>query len=267
MARHAELGKNVGVANRFLEESRNSRNRIERGGVDAIQAANSPEDLNALTQAFATQERNLGKQEKLFASIDPAIMEASTQALQLLRGEDAKALGPIRQQRDQERQNLVNRLREQMGPGAETSTAGIQALNQFDQQTSQVLSGAQQQGLSQMFGIASSGAQNRGSLNQGIGQLANMGQSFANIQQNRTNRITGAHFNAQQGNLQANQQFQGAQSNVLGARSEYAGGSGAQFTQQTLEGQGQMQAFGQLAGIGGTILGGVAGKSGGGKKA
>lgn len=110
--------------------------------------------LASFDQSIAAQEKNLARQEQMAAQIDPTIIEASQQALKLLRGEDAASLNPLKNQRTQQRQKLLNSLREQLGPGAETSSAGIQALTQFDSETSNLLSSAQQSSLSQMGSIA-----------------------------------------------------------------------------------------------------------------
>lgn len=110
--------------------------------------------LAAFDRTIAQQEKNLARQEKLIAQIDPTIIEASQQALKLLRGEEASSLDPIRKQRQRQKQKLLNSLREQLGPGAETSSAGIQALTAFDAETDTVLSGAQQSSLSQLGGLA-----------------------------------------------------------------------------------------------------------------
>lgn len=104
---------------------------------------------------IANQEKNLGRQEQLISQLDPTIIEASQQALRLLKGEDASTLAPLKRQRERQRQKIVNSLREQLGPGAETSTAGMQALTMFDSETDQLMSGAQQQALGNLGNISS----------------------------------------------------------------------------------------------------------------
>lgn len=154
----------------------------------AIEAAKSPEEFAQLERAAAFQERQLGRQERLIESLDPAILEAATQATQLLRGEEAASLGPARQQRARQREQLLNQLRQQLGPGAETSSVGQQALQNFDQQTSTQLSGLQQQSLSQLFNI--------GSFESGRGATALAGtlgvaRGFGQRAQRQTSAITG----------------------------------------------------------------------------
>jgi hypothetical protein len=169
-------------------------------------------------KAIAAQERNLARQEQLIAQIDPTIMEASQQALRLMRGEQASTLGPLKQQRDAQRQQLVNTLREQLGPGAETSTAGIQALTRFDQETSGIFAGAQQQalqGLGQTFGAFSSYKPSMLQESRGLGAL---GGERAGLQMDRARVLA-----------------QAGQPMIQSA--------GAQFTGDVMRGQGQ-QAFG-----------------------
>jgi hypothetical protein len=110
--------------------------------------------LLQLDKDIASQDRNLVRQEQLISQIDPTLIEASQQALKLLRGEQSSTLAPIERQRQQQRQTLLNTLREQLGPGAETSTAGIQALTKFDSDSNNLLSNQQQQALSGLGGLA-----------------------------------------------------------------------------------------------------------------
>lgn len=198
----------------------------------ALALASSPQEMQALQQSLEMQQTSIDKQASLFNALDPAVMAASENALQLLQGQEAKALAPLRKNRERQRDKLMNRLREQLGPGAETSTAGIQALNQFDAQTDEVLSGAQQQSLGQLFGMASSGAANRGALNQGIGQMANIGQGFGNIAARKSNAVLGGSSNLgtagrsmvdTAGSQFLGQQFQGQNMAQLGGKFAEAG--------------------------------------------
>ncbi len=127
------------------------------------------------------QEKELGRQEQLVAQIDPTILEASQQALKLLRGESSSTLKPAQDQRNLQRQQLVNRLREQMGPGAETSTAGIQALNRFDMDTNSLTSGQQQSALQLLGGTAGQFSSLRPNMNQTINARSQYGQGGSNL--------------------------------------------------------------------------------------
>lgn len=141
-----------------------------------LEAANDPAALARIEQQIGMQEKQIGRQESLIEATDPALKEAAAQALGLLQGKEAASLGPARQQRERQRGQLLNSLREQLGPGAETSTAGIQALSQFDTQTSEVLAGQQQTTLSGLLGLT---AQVRPDVGGEIGRLSNLtGQKF-----------------------------------------------------------------------------------------
>lgn len=191
----------------------------------AIEAAKSPEEFAQLQQAQQFQNRQLQRQEKLIKSLDPAILEAATQATQLLRGEEAKSLQPVRDQRARQRQQLVNQLREQLGPGAETSSVGQQALQRFDQGTSSQLAGLQQQSLNQLFTIGSFES-GRGSRT--LRDTLGVAQGFGDIARRNVGAITGS---------------QGA---ISQAGAQAVGAAGSQFVGAQLAGQSQAALGGQL---------------------
>lgn len=112
----------------------------------------TPQELAEIDRNSKLISSDIARKEKILASVDPALIEAGTQALQLLRGEEAKTLAPIRDERARQRKSLEDRLRSQLGSGFESSTAGLQALNEFDRQTSQVMAGAQEQSLQTLLG-------------------------------------------------------------------------------------------------------------------
>lgn len=174
---------------------------------------------------IALQTQNIDRQQKLIAQLDPTIVEASQQALKLLRGEDSSTLNPVRNQRSTQRQQLMNQLRAQLGPGAETSTAGIQALNKFDSETANVVSGAQQSYLNQVGNTA-------GQFNSVKPQMLNEIMGLEQLNQNKS----GLQFN--QANL-LNQANQGVINNA-----------GAQYTADVLKGK-------QNAALGSALFGGV----------
>ncbi len=115
-------------------------------------------------------------------------MEASQQALKLLRGEESSTLNPLKNQRAMQREKLLSQLREQLGPGAETSTAGMQALNRFDSETSNLLGGAQQSALQGMGGIANQFNSVRPDMFREIAGMSSFGQQKYGL---RANEATG----------------------------------------------------------------------------
>lgn len=189
-------------------------------------------------QAIAAQERNLGRLEKLAAEIDPAVIEASQQALALLRGEESKTLSPVRKQREMGRQKLLNTLRERLGPGAETSSAGMQALNAFDAETDQLLAGAQQSALGQLGNLTTQFRAAGPDLLRQAGGLASLSQG---------------RFGTQ---LQASQ-------GLFDARRPMMGAAGSQFTGQMVRAQQGQALTNSLFQLGGMAAGAALGGGGG----
>jgi len=202
----------------------------------AVAAAESPQQLAALEKQMQQQEKGLAREEKFLSSIDPTLVEASQQALKLLRGEESSAVNPVRAQRQRQRQMLVDQLREQLGSGAETSSAGQQALQNFDFQTSQAISGAQQGSLGQLL----SSSQQSGQM--GRGAMANLGQlglgisgQFGDIAQRKTNA------------------FIGGQAGISSAGQGVVNAAGGRFAGDQIMG-------GAISGIGGSLIqGGITG--------
>ena len=210
----------------------------------AIKAAEAgPQELAALERSIQQQERGVAREEKFLGSIDPTLIEASQQALKLLRGEESSSLAPMKAQRDRQRKALVDQLRSQLGPGAETSSAGIQALTQFDQQTSMGLAQQQQASLGQLLGSTQQSA------SQGRSSLANLGQQglgiaggFSNIKARGVNAITGS------------------QAGMSAAGSAMTNAAGARYSGDQLRGQAISGIGGQLVGAG--VTAGLSGLGG-----
>jgi len=194
--------------------------------------------LASLDRDIANQEKNLARQEQLISQIDPTIMEASQQALRLLKGETSSYTKNTQDQRSQQRQKLLNSLREQLGPGAETSTAGIQALTKFDSESNNLFSGQQQNAL-QMLG--------------------NLGGQFTAMRPDMLREITGlSNFGQAKTNLsfdQANTLFKGRQPMIGSAGGQFAGdlmmgqyrqAAGNQMQQQAAQNQQQAMQIGAM---------------------
>lgn len=152
-------------------------------------AAPSPEELAQLNQMIEMNDKEIARKQELLDSADPALIEAGKQALQLMQGEEAKTLDPIRRQREKDRERVVEMLRDRYGSGAEESTAGQQALAEFDAQTSAVLAQEQDRTLGRFLGIAQ-GISSQG-LSQEIGQAGTIAGLFGNIRGRQVSAITG----------------------------------------------------------------------------
>ncbi len=232
------------AANSMYQNITTERDRLEKQFNVMSQA--TPEELAGLSRAFSAADQGLAREEKLLASIDPALMEASKQALGLLRGESADINKPMMDLRNNQRQQLMNSLRSQYGPGAESSSIGQQALRQFDMETNTQMAQNQQNALGQAFGIATSdvGARQRA----GIGTLMGVQQGYGAIQQRRI----GARLGLAQSTLGA----------MSGAAQPVIQSAGAQFTGDALRAQGQQALFNQAVQVGGMALGNYMGGKG-----
>lgn len=122
----------------------------------------NPSALAMHDQALQSQEQNVRRQEDLVRSLDPNIVEAGKQVSQLLQGKSAPVLQNMQNQRNLQRTQLLDTLRQQLGPGAETSSAGQQALTRFDTETANLMSGAQQEYLDKVSNMSLGGAQTLG---------------------------------------------------------------------------------------------------------
>lgn len=228
-------------------EAKKSFKRVNRILRDEskLQEEATVSSMADMDKRIADQEKNLARQEQMISAIDPTIMEASQQALRLLRGESSSVLAPMQKQRDMQRQKLMNSLREQLGPGAETSTAGIQALTRFDAETNSLMAGAQQQAL---------------------GNLGNLGGQFSQMRPDMLREIGGAgQFSMQKlGARRGMADFQLARTNqLMQAANPLIAGAGARYTAATMRGLEQQKAGFMMANLGGSMLGGMGG--GGGK--
>lgn len=222
----------------------------------ALADANSPEELSAIRRALDTSERDLGRVEQLIGSIDPTILEASNQALSILRGGNAAGTDVLSRQRSNQRQQLVDRLREQFGSGAEQSSVGLKALADFDERTSVILEENRQTNLGQLTGIASTLSGTRSGLStSGVGTLLGV----ANTAGARAGRIAGL-------NLQGEQLIQSGRNSVVNAMMGGAGlvqnaagpvinNAGAPFVGDVLNAQATAQLFGNLSNIGWNVAG------------
>ncbi len=137
------------------EQARLEREQAEVRRQEAIVAAEpTSQELALQEKNLAFQERAIARAEKRFQAIDPAIIEAGQQAHSLLKGKEAAILQPIRRNRERQRRQLESNLRQQLGSGYASSTAGIEALGRFDERTGDFMLQAQSQALGQSVDVA-----------------------------------------------------------------------------------------------------------------
>lgn len=162
-------------------------------------AAPTAQELSQLNTNIQNQSRMieyqqaaLKRDEKILSSLDPALVEAGNQAQNLMKGQEAKLLGPIKRQREFQRRQMEQQLSQQYGPGYASSSAGIEALNRFDDSTSMMMANAQEQALGnlgQFLGMGMSQRTNMQNQQQqgfmGIGNLGAQNSQTMNAMQNR----------------------------------------------------------------------------------
>lgn len=193
----------------------------------------SPQELAQIEQGISTNMKDIERKEKILASIDPAFIESGKQALALMQGQEASVLKPIRDQRAKQREKLRETLAQRLGPGFESSTAGLQALNEFDQQTDMTLANAQDQALGRLQNMALVGSQ-MSNLGSNIQQAGTFGQLFGQQQARGIQAIAGTPLT-------------GSPSTV-----QYAG---SQFVGPALQARNEGQLFGNLMAGAGQIYG------------
>jgi hypothetical protein len=183
MAGQSAADAQSNIAKAQMSEQQNQR----RMAMEAAEP--SAAEMQQLQQAITLNTQDIARKEKILASTDPAIIEAGKQALQLLKGQEAATLDPIRKQREKERQKLTEKLTAQLGSGFANTTAGAQALAAFDESTANAMTNAQQQSLSQLLGVSQnfSGA----GLQSNISNAASLSSIFGNQSSRRVNAITG----------------------------------------------------------------------------
>lgn len=191
----------------------------------------SPAELAQIERGIALNESDIARKQKLLDSSDPALIESGTQALKLLRGEEAKTLAPLRADLDKQEQALRSKLQAQLGTGYENTTAGLQALQAFNEQKNNALSGAQQNALGMLLGVAQNTSKNYG-MQSNIANSSALSQLFGNISGRQVNALNGNPINAAApfvGDIAqagANQQFIG---NAIKVGSAVASGGGTMF--------------------------------------
>lgn len=219
----------------------------------SISAAMSAQELSAYDESLKYAQLQGENDQRLIDSIDPSLMEASKQVLGLLRGDQSSIGKNVENQRSMQRQQVLNQLREQLGPGAENSSIGRQALMRFDSETTNLLSGAQQQGLGTLMGVLGQG---HSITNRGITSISGLGQLYGA----QAGRMSGTYQNAGASVLNA---MTGANQAVLQtAGSEYLGSQLMGRNQQQI-GREWSQDSAQFMGIMGSAF---TGSSGGGGK-
>lgn len=227
-------GKRAAEAQGNIAEAQLAQQREDRD-LALKYAEATPEELAQINRSIALNEADIQRKEKLLASSDPALIEAGSQALKLLRGEEAKTLGPLKANLAAQESKLREKLAQQLGPGWETSTAGIQALQAFNEKANAALSGAQQNMLGLLLGTAQDTSARYGAQTN-ISNSANLSKLFGDISSRSVNAINKTPIT----------------------------GSGAQFVGDLQNARASQAATGNLINIGATLYGAASGVGGAG---
>jgi len=189
----------------------------------------TPDELNQIQRGITLNENDIARKEKLLASSDPALIEAGSQALKLLRGEEAKTIAPLKANIAKQESALRERLQAQLGPGYENTTAGIQALQAFNEQANAAVTGAQQSSLAQLLGVAQD-TSGRYGMQSNIANTAGLAGLFGNISNRQVSAINqtpitgaGAQFIGDLQNARTSQQATGRAIQIGGIASGLGG--------------------------------------------
>lgn len=165
----------------------------------AQELAGMQAELDNMNRLYTLQSAAYDRDVKIVNAIDPGILSAGQNAYDLMNGKSAPTLKPLQDQITQQRAQLSSQLEKQLGPGYQTSSAGIQALNQFDMNAASTLSQAQQSYMGSTGNLLSQLTSARPNLgneaNQNATTLGNLSQSYlgsaGQIQTRQTNAALG----------------------------------------------------------------------------
>lgn len=258
-----DMAKKQGMA----AEAQLGQQRSDRS--QALQIAQPTDmELQQLQQAIHTNTNDIQRKQALLDSADPAFLEAGKQALQLMQGgknaTSAAAMQPIQQARDNQRQQLVNQLQQQLGPNWQQSTAGSQAMANFDAQTSTMMNNAQLGTLNSLMSYTGQ-AEQFGNQQNNIANNVGIAGARGNIQNRQISAIEGTPITMAgapyAGGILSDQyaigQMQGAQ-NTLGNLYGYASSGTNPFngkaTSQSQAASGASSSGGGSSGGGGGMM-------------
>lgn len=254
-------------ATRRLEREIAERRRIEERAVEA--ASRTPNEIAALNrvirlrdEAYSRQTAELNKQFEILDAADPGIKEAGSQLLGLMRGESTKMLEPVMRERSQQKAKLEAQLRRTLGPGFRTTSAGMEALNRFDEGTESVLFSTQDAAINRALSVYTGGLNARGNTlataQNAYSNINALDQTVLSTESGIANRQTGAIIQAP---AAAPVNFGAIQE----AKRNETATAAAPFAGEIARGQATSQLGGTFMGMGTSLLTmGVGGAMGGG---
>jgi hypothetical protein len=224
-------------------------------GMSAGEMASINQIMATQSSALSASMSSIQTQQTQLNAMSPDVQQAGTDLYNLLSGQSSSVLAPMQQQINLQRSQMQNQLESQLGPGWATSSAGINAMMQFNMQSATTLQNAQQSAINNV-------ASTYGSL----AGIQSQGQAGVT---NATGQAYGASQTANALALQANQTVaQRGVNATLGAMNAtpigytgttpYAGAGavGAQNFGNTLSATGQsLGNAASTAGVYGSVLG------------
>lgn len=165
---------------RLREATSNRAQMLQAADPSTGELAELDRQGQMLDKFLNIQEAGLDRQESVFSKIDPVFAESLKQSQEILQGKESALLSPVLRQRAQQREALVGSLRNQMGSGFESSTAGAQALARFDAETQGVAAQTQQQTLGSLQNFAQGMGSLRSQQAQTAGALSSQRMSNMN---------------------------------------------------------------------------------------
>lgn len=181
------------MAQAQLEAQQQNRNLAMGFAAPTMDELQNQEQMYSnMQRLYSYQLASHQRDSQILESQYPGIVAAAKNMYNLQTGKEAPILAPLRQQQQYDRQKLQNQLQTQLGSGWETSSAGIEAMTRFDQNSQMSLQQAQLQAMGAVSSASNAltgdyqsvnGNQNRDALS--IGELGNYYGSNLNSIQSR----------------------------------------------------------------------------------
>lgn len=263
-AGEAELSsanKSVALAQQGLQQQIQARadaiaQSQQISGMSAGEISSINQILSTKSAALSASLSSINQQQRQLDAMDPQVKAAGSDLYDLLTGHASAVLAPMQAQIDQQRTQLQGQLESQLGPGWQTSSAGIMAMTQFNMQSATTLQQAQQSAISNVTSTYGnlSGIQNQGQnavtsqTGEAFGRAMTADQSVLQANQFVTNRQTNAFLGAMSANPVNFMAPSSAQSGVTQV-------AGDQFAGQAIAGKALSGAATGLLGLGGQMAG------------
>lgn len=130
------------------------RQRITDQATQAAQM--SPSEINQINsllttkgQALTASQDAIQKQQSQLDAMDPNVKAAGNDLYSLLTGKAAATIAPLQAQITMQRNQQMNDLASQYGPGFMATSAGIEAMMKFDTNSAVTIANASQSALGQ----------------------------------------------------------------------------------------------------------------------